>query len=246
MNKKIYDALFIADLHLSAQTPECNELARRFFTEVAPQSNTLFILGDLVEYWLGDDSYDGSLDTAFKPLGDLASLGTTSYLMHGNRDFLLGEQFCSRFNLELIREDHYLLQSGRGPVLLMHGDTLCTDDVDYQGMRTLLRSEKWQQDFLALPVSEREEQARRLRAQSVEATAEKQDEICDVNAQTVIDTLKDSGVLNLIHGHTHRPDVHAIELDGRAATRWVVGDWHPEGAVYARLQNNEISLDVFK
>lgn len=245
------DAVFIADLHLHSEAGDSLQLAEQFLTTIAPGANQLFILGDLVEYWVGDDAYDGSLDGVFRQLAALPGHGTQTYLMHGNRDFLLGESFARQFNCELITADSYRLTAGgsttQSDLLLMHGDTLCTDDHEYQGLRKLLRSSQWQQEFLALSKDERHQQARAIRKQSAEKTAQKDDVICDVNAQSVVEEMNRQGVTRLLHGHTHRPAAHSVDLvSGSGVTttgqRWVLGDWHPSGAIYGVLENNQVEL----
>lgn len=260
-SNKPLDAVFIADLHLRPESKAVAALAAKFLDTIAPTSHKLFILGDLVEYWLGDDAYDGQLDGVFNKLAALARQNTRCYLMHGNRDFLLGQRFAAKFNCELITEDSYLLPTGStgssasdGPtgadnLLLMHGDTLCTDDHEYQNMRQLLRSDAWQRDFLALSVEERLLKAQQLRSQSVERTAQKSDSICDVNQHSVVEEMKRLGVTRLLHGHTHRPDTHLFEVDddtdGEPASRWVVGDWHATGAVYGVMRDGQVELQEF-
>lgn len=249
--EKNLDAVFIADLHLTPEAASTAELAEQFLTTVAPAAHKLFILGDLVEYWVGDDAYDGSLERVFSQLAALNACNTTCYLMHGNRDFLLGENFARQFNCELITQDQYLLplsqagsNDGQSNLLLMHGDTLCTDDHEYQGMRKLLRSSQWQEEFLALSADERHRKAQQIRKQSVDKTAQKNDDICDVNSQTVVDEMLKQGVTHLLHGHTHRPAVHSVTLNSTTtgAHRWVLGDWHPSGAIYATQKDHQIEL----
>ncbi len=243
---KTLDAVFIADLHLTSDSEPGSIQAAQFLSTVAPTAAELFILGDLVEYWVGDDAYDGNLDRVFKQLAALADCQTRCYLMHGNRDFLLGEAFARQFNCELITADYFRLESKttqHSDLLLMHGDTLCTDDHDYQGMRKLLRSRQWQTEFLTLDCEERHRQASEIRKQSVASTALKNDAICDVNSQAVIDEMASQRVTRLLHGHTHRPAAHTLELaQGVTAQRWVLGDWHPDGAVYATLKDDNLEL----
>ena len=238
---------FIADLHLTPEQPATTTLATEFVEEIATSCEQLFILGDLVEYWIGDDAYKGELNEFFQSLAKLsrsADQKCTTYLMHGNRDFLIGEQFTKANNIHLLPDDAYLLNTGDGDMLLMHGDTLCTDDQAYQGMRQLLRSSQWQQEFLSLSVAERHNKAQQLRSQSKEETAKKSNDICDVNQQSVEDTLSAAGVTRLLHGHTHRPARHEFQLkpQDKLLERWVVGDWQADGAVYALLDNGELTL----
>jgi len=239
---------FIADLHLTPEEPATVTLATRFLEEVASSCQQLFILGDLVEYWIGDDAYSGELDEFFHALERLstpANKGPTTYLMHGNRDFLIGEKFAQSINVQLLEDDAYLLDTASGAILLMHGDTLCTDDHEYQAMRQVLRSAQWQQDFLSLSLAERHGKARQLRDQSKEATAKKSNDICDVNQHSVEQTLAEDGVSRLLHGHTHRPALHRFKHSQQTDNefeRWVVGDWHAEGAIYALLEGGDLSL----
>lgn len=233
--------VFIADLHLKLQDRRTLQSAAAFFESLAGSTDQLFILGDLVEYWIGDDAYDGKLDPVFGPLSKLQSNGCQTYLMHGNRDFLLGEHFVESLGLTLIRDDQFILDTGGHKVLLMHGDTLCTDDVDYQAMRRQLRSTHWQKDFLAKTIEERLNKAQQLRNQSVAETNRKSDEICDVNQRTVEETMTTAGVMMLLHGHTHRPAHHQFKLPANKtgkvkssdAHRWVLGDWQATDIIYA-------------
>jgi len=241
---------FIADLHLTPDEPATVSLAAEFLEKIAGSVQQLFILGDLVEYWVGDDAYAGELDEFFQTLARISGAGNsgcTTYLMHGNRDFLIGEQFTQANNIHLLPADTYILDTGRSAsdILLMHGDTLCTDDREYQAMRQVLRSSAWQQDFLSLSVTERHSKAQLLRDQSKEATAKKSNEICDVNQPTVEETMTNAGVSRLLHGHTHRPARHEYQCKERPDQlheRWVLGDWQPEGAVYALLDTGTLSL----
>lgn len=196
---------------------------------------------------MGDDAYNGELEDVFGPLRELSDLGIQTFLMHGNRDFLLGEQFSAQHNITLIRDDHHLLQIGQSdPLLLMHGDTLCTDDVDYQAMRKTFRDAQWQQEFLSRSIEDRIEFARSLRQRSGAETDKKTDAITDVNQTSVEDTMRTHGITTLLHGHTHRPDNHSFILDSKSAERLVVGDWHPDHAVYAELEDNTVSLKTYR
>ncbi len=255
-------AVFIADLHLKVQDERTLRHAAAFFESMIDSTDQLFILGDLVEYWIGDDAYDGSLDRVFTPLSKLSASGCKIFLMHGNRDFLLGENFANSVGLTLISDDQFILDLDGRKILLMHGDTLCTDDIDYQAMRRQLRSRHWQQDFLTKSVEERLIKARQLRDQSLAENSRKTAEICDVNQQTVEQTMIASDVTLLLHGHTHRPAHHRLTLNkqvahealtgvvdhkiddsstgiegmgssGMEANRWVVGDWQAADIIYA-------------
>ena len=217
--------LLISDLHLESGRPDATMAMHRFLRGTADGCDRLFILGDLFDAWLGDD--DDSLLAAEvgESLRTLVRNGSRLYIMHGNRDFLLGEDFCRQCGAELIYEP-YSLPTVAGSVLLLHGDILCTDDEDYMAFRRTVREPGWQKKFLARPLSERREFARRARAESKAATAGKPDEIMDVNNDEVRRVLEESGHRVMIHGHTHRPADHGLFLkDGESARRIVLGDW---------------------
>lgn len=237
--------MFIADLHLQVSEPATVNLARKFLHTIAPLTPRLFILGDLVEYWIGDDADDGSLNPFFDDLLALSNAGTDITLMHGNRDFLLGTDLAKRLGATLVTADHLLLANADHPILLMHGDTLCTDDYAYHTLRKTLRCAQWQQDFLAKTITERRAFADDLRRQSQALSAEKEQEIMDVNAHTVQQTLLEHQVLTLLHGHTHKPAQHEIQTPDGIARRFVLGDWHADHAVYAVLENQQLRLETF-
>ena len=218
-------SLFISDLHLSEDRPEANERFFRFIEHDAAGAHALFILGDLFEYWIGDED----LDTPFNAvvagfLQRLAAGGTRIHVMHGNRDFLLGEAFARASGAALLPDPSVL-----DGTLLMHGDTLCTDDHDYQAWRRTARSEKFQREFLAKPLAERRATVEGLREKSKEVIQAKAADIMDVNDDAVREALRRHGVTRLVHGHTHRPGRHRLELDGRACERWVLPDWYGAG-----------------
>lgn len=236
-------SLFISDLHLKPDAPELIALARRCLTDYAPQYDKLFILGDFVEYWLGDDAYDGSLDVVFDAIKNLGENGTAVYLMHGNRDFLLGDKIAEDLNLTLITEDYFVFEQDGLSVLLMHGDTLCTDDVDYQQLRQMLRDPQWQTHFLDLSIAERVAAAQSLRDKSQNQKQQKSAEIMDVNQQVVSSIMQEYALNNLIHGHTHRPDSHQFKINNQPYNRYVLGDWDvSKGAILASMIGREIKL----
>lgn len=243
-------AVFIADLHLKPQDARTLGNAARFFKSLIGKTDQLYILGDLVEYWIGDDAYDGSLDRALSPLPELQANGCQTFLMHGNRDFLLGEQFAEAKGITLIREDQHTIDLDGSRLLLMHGDTLCTDDIDYQAMRRQLRSPHWQQDFLDKTIEERLVKAQQLREQSQAENGRKAAEICDVSQVTVEQAMQTAGVTLLLHGHTHRPAHHQFTLPSVSgqqnceANRWVLGDWQADTIVYAVSNNNDEAVDT--
>ena len=222
--------LFISDLHLDPARAAITELFLAFLRTTAPRAEALYILGDLFEAWIGDDAADAAHRPVIEGLRALSAGGTPVYLMHGNRDFLMGARFEQMSGARLL-PDPSVIDLYSQPTLLMHGDTLCTDDVDYQQFRARVRGERWQREFLALPPARRAEIAHRLRVASQEYTRGKKPEIMDVNPQAVERALREHRVLRLIHGHTHRPAVHTLPLDGRTATRIVLGDWYEQGSV---------------
>jgi UDP-2,3-diacylglucosamine hydrolase len=222
-------ALFISDLHLSSERPETNEQFFRFLDEEARRADALYILGDLFEYWVGDDDLsDPFAGEVAKALRGLSEDGISISVMHGNRDFLIARGFCKATGATLLK-DPSLIGSGKDQTLLMHGDTLCTDDHDYQNWRRTARSPEWQRDFLSKSLSERHKTIHGLRAKSKEVIAAKPADIMDVSQDAVKDAFRTHHVRRLIHGHTHRPARHALEVDGTRCERWVLPDWYGPG-----------------
>jgi len=222
-------ALFISDLHLDSQRPHSTRQFLAFMERRAPSAERLYILGDLFEAWIGDDDDDPGLDPILGALATVTRAGTACYFMHGNRDFLVGQRFATRTGCRLLG-DYETVDAYGERVLLTHGDLLCTDDTRYMTLRKSVRDPAWQREFLAKPLAERRKIAREMRAMSQTEVATKLDYIMDVNAASVAATMRASGVRTLLHGHTHRPDVHRFELDGRDATRIVLGAWHERGS----------------
>jgi UDP-2,3-diacylglucosamine hydrolase len=226
-------ALFISDLHLAAERPFASEQFFRFLSEEAHGAEALVVLGDLFEYWIGDDELD---DAGGEPLArevaqalrTLGESGVQVHVMHGNRDFLMGNGFAAAARVRLL-EDPSVLQVAGVPTLLMHGDTLCTDDQDYQQWRRTARSHEWQRQFLAAPLAERRAKMLELRERSRQVIAQKPAEIMDVNEHAVRDAFRRHGVRRLIHGHTHRSAYHELEVNGSRCERWVLPDWYAGG-----------------
>lgn len=237
--------LFISDLHLAPERPDIILLFERFLDEQARHATSLYILGDLVEYWLGDDDEARGLASTFNKIKQVSDQGVAIYLMHGNRDFLMGKQLAKRIGCTLI-DDPCITTFDKKPVLLMHGDTLCTDDVDYIKMRTFLRNPAWQQDFLAKPLAERIIMARALREKSSEETRNKSAEIMDVNATTVEQAFIKHNTRLMIHGHTHRPNIHKLVVNKKPATRIVLGDWYTHGSYLEFNGFNDYKLLTFQ
>ena len=220
---------FISDLHLDDSRPHITQEFFDFLTNIKDQAEALYILGDLFEAWIGDDILDtplgaSSLDVVCH-LKKLSASGTKIYFAHGNRDFLIGHQFIESIGAIML-EEHSVINLYGTPTLIMHGDTLCTDDIEYQQLRGMLRNPKWQQEFLAKPLQERLEEALKLRKISLEKTKGKQEDILDVNQNKVEEVMREHNVQQLIHGHTHRPASHTFELNKQQATRIVLGDWY--------------------
>jgi len=223
--------LFISDLHLSPERPAIVALFLDFLRGRARTAEALYILGDLFEYWIGDDA---GRQPEYRPLISalhaLTQAGVPVYVMHGNRDFLLGAGFEQDTGCRLIPDPTLITLYGE-PVLLMHGDTLCTDDVDYLKFRSMVRNPQWVQAFLAKSIPERIAVVREYREVSKAATASKKPEIMDVNPAAVAATLREHKVRHLLHGHTHRPAQHVFQLDGTTVRRTVLGDWYDQGSV---------------
>ncbi|MSQ55499.1 MAG: UDP-2,3-diacylglucosamine diphosphatase [Betaproteobacteria bacterium] len=225
--------LLISDLHLSSGRPETSETLFRFLAGQAQAAGVLYILGDLFEAWVGDDELqaaDGdplARETA-AAIRALADAGTAVHLMHGNRDFLLRDGFLAAAGATLLT-DPTVVEIGGVRSLLMHGDTLCTDDTDYQSWRQTARSTKWQDEFLAKPLAARRTAMRELRDASTRSIRTKPAAIMDVNANAVADAFRRHGVQRMIHGHTHRPARHEHIVDGTSCERWVLPDWYDNG-----------------
>lgn len=222
---------FISDLHLDAKRPQMVQAFMQFLGEVNGQADALYILGDLFEYWIGDDIVDSPAGQIVKPLlGGLKQLsdnGTKLYFTHGNRDFLVGERFSEMTGCELLPEEQVIDLNGT-PTLVMHGDTLCTDDVEYQELRKIFYDAERREQFLALGFEERVAEANRIRQISQQKMQHKSEEIMDVNQQAVESVMLEAGVTQLIHGHTHRPAIHEFDLNGQPAKRVVLGDWYEQ------------------
>jgi UDP-2,3-diacylglucosamine hydrolase len=223
--------LFIADLHLDDSRPEITRLFEDFLgSDEARSADAIYILGDLVEAWIGDDD-DAELPSRIaRATKALSDGGVPVYFMVGNRDFLLGQAYAERAGMQLLDDGTVHSLYGR-PTLLMHGDVLCTDDVAYQAVRKQVRTPAWQAQILAMPLDARRAFAAKARADSKAHTGNTMETIMDVNADATADTMRKAGVTRLIHGHTHRPAIHRFDLDGQTAERIVLGDWYEHGSV---------------
>ena len=216
--------LFISDLHLDETRPDITRAFFDFLQSHAIKAKALYILGDFFESWIGDDDSSALIESVKKTLSTVSKQGVAVYIMHGNRDFLLGNTFCAEVGAQLITDPTVITLAGE-QTLLMHGDSLCTDDQQYMQFRTMLRSAAWQQDALSKPLEERRTIAKHLRMASNEANSNKAEDIMDVNADAVVAALKEYGCTRMIHGHTHRPNRHPITSDNIKAERIVLGDW---------------------
>jgi UDP-2,3-diacylglucosamine hydrolase len=224
-------SLFISDLHLCSSRPAITRQFVDFLQTTAGRAEALYILGDLFEYWAGDDDlHDIHHQDIITALNELTRAGTQVFFMHGNRDFLLGEAFAQASGITLLADPTLITLYGRR-VLLSHGDELCTDDVAYQAFRRQVREPVWQQQFLAQPLTARKTQIEALRQRSEQEKSHKAESIMDVNADAVKALLRQYDYPELlIHGHTHRPARHEIEADGHHCERWVLGDWYEQGS----------------
>ncbi|HEV2623332.1 MAG TPA: UDP-2,3-diacylglucosamine diphosphatase [Frateuria sp.] len=223
--------LFIADLHLDDSRPHITDLFERYLAgDEVRRADALYILGDLVEAWIGDDD-DAQLPARIaRATRAVRESGVPVYFMSGNRDFLLGQDYAERAGLSLLEDGTVHDLYGRS-TLLMHGDTLCTDDVAYQAVRRQVRTPQWKANILAMPLEARRAFAAKARADSRAHTGKTMESIMDVNADAVAQAMRGAGVTRLIHGHTHRPAIHDFSLDGHEVQRIVLGDWYEQGSV---------------
>ena len=220
--------LLISDLHLEEQRPDITRAFLHFLQTRARQAEALYILGDFFEVWVGDDGMSPFQHDIARALRELSDAGTRIFLMHGNRDFLIGRAFCRESGCSLLKDPSIVHFNGE-PVLLMHGDSLCTLDVGYMKLRRLLRNPLSLFILRHLPLSTRRKLARKLRSESRAQTRMKAREIIDVTPEEVPRIMAEHGVRTLIHGHTHRPAEHALEVNGQSARRIVLGDWDSQG-----------------
>lgn len=241
MNPEAPHALFVSDLHLSDSRPGITRLYLDFLAEIAPRADALYVLGDLFEFWIGDDSIDEPLNRdVTSALRRVADTGTDVLFMHGNRDFLVGAGFTAATGAELL-DDPTTVDLYGTRTLLMHGDTMCTDDKAYQAFRAHVRNAEVQRQFLALPVPARQVQVGQVRSQSDRQKQDKPAEIMDVTATAVDDALRAADYPpRLIHGHTHRPARHEHLVDGHACERWVLADWYERGE-YLRVEESGVT-----
>lgn len=226
-------ALFISDLHLCSTRPKIARLFLDFLARQARQADSLYILGDLFDYWAGDDALDDPAEpfnlSICAALKQLADSGTRVFFIAGNRDFLAKSGFAGASGAILLAEPQLVDIAGT-PTLLLHGDTLCTDDLAYQEFRATVRTDAWRKAFLAQPLAERKTRIEALRLQSEDEKRSKPAASMDVNAEAVAAALRSHGYPRIIHGHTHRPARHTHAIDGHFCERWVLGDWYESGS----------------
>ncbi|TCW15247.1 UDP-2,3-diacylglucosamine hydrolase [Raoultella sp. BIGb0138] len=235
--------LFIADLHLQTEEPAITAGFLRFLRGEAREADALYILGDLFEAWIGDDDPNPLHQEIASALNELTRSGVPCYFIHGNRDFLIGQRFARACGMTLLAEEKVLELYGRR-VLIMHGDTLCTDDAGYLAFRAKVHTPWIQRLFLALPLFIRRRIAARMRADSKAANSSKSMAIMDVNPQAVVNVMEKHRVQWLIHGHTHRPAIHSLNANGEPAFRVVLGAWHSEGSM-VKVSKDDVELIPF-
>jgi UDP-2,3-diacylglucosamine hydrolase len=230
--------LFISDLHLCDSRPHITKSFIEFLEKTASKAQALYILGDLFEYWAGDDAIKtGAMQASIHAIHSLVLRGIPIYLMHGNRDFLIAEGFAKATGIKILPDPSIMTLYGK-PVLLSHGDALCTDDIAYQKFRLEVRNETWQTQFLSQPLANRIAYIEQLRTKSEQEKSTKSMQIMDVNSTAVNNLLREFSCPPIfIHGHTHRPYKHIHKLDGKICERWVLGDWYEQGS-YLKLSKN--------
>lgn len=234
--------LFISDLHLCGARPALTRLFLEFLQHRARPAEALYILGDLFEYWIGDEAVEqDEFRDIVHGLRKVTASGTPIFVMHGNRDFLLAEGFEKASGCRLLADPLRIDLYGV-TTLLMHGDSLCIDDTEYMQFRAQVRNAAWQREFLAKPVAERHAIVQNFREISRNSTSAKKPEIMDVNQQAVEKIMREHKVQRLIHGHTHRPREHVFDIDGRLVRRMVLGDWYEQGSVL-RVNANGWTLE---
>ena len=232
--------IFISDLHLDKDRPKVIRYFIDFLNNLESDIESLYILGDFVEYWVGDDDPGDGLEEVFSSIKKKSN-SIPIYFMHGNRDFMISEKFCNHHGMKFLKDPTKIKLHGK-KILLMHGDTLCIDDIEYQKFRTMVRSPLWQNEMLKKSLEERINLAKMLRAKSLSETGTKDEVIMDVSNDEVISQLKKHDVDMIIHGHTHRPNIHKIISENRECKRIVLGDWYDKSFIL-RISDGEIIID---
>ena len=231
---------FISDLHLERVESSITNIFTQFLDDLN-QNDSLYILGDLFESWIGDDNVSELSQCISERLILLSERNISVAIMHGNRDFLIGEEFCKVSSIELIN-DPCIIEINTKKVMLTHGDQLCTDDKEYQAFRSVVRNPVWQKDFLNFPISKREKIAGEAKDASKDSKESKAMEIMDVNTDAVLKAFDDHAIEIMIHGHTHRPNIHKISKENKNLTRYVLGDWSKDSAIILKWNKGEIEL----
>jgi UDP-2,3-diacylglucosamine hydrolase len=234
---------FISDLHLE---PTQKAITDGFLSFIGSLNDAeeLYILGDFFEVWIGDDFSNEYVELINQALQQCSAKGTKIYFMHGNRDFLVGQAWCEKAKCELLDESK-LITLGDENILLMHGDSLCTDDIEYMQARGMLRNPQWQSQFLAKSIPERIKFAKQVRGESKESQKDKSYDIMDVNQAAVDDALSSANCSTMIHGHTHRPNIHNWDFEGQDRIRYVLGDWGDKGWFIKWQAGEELKLESF-
>lgn len=222
--------LFVSDLHLEADRPDIGKQFLHFLQTDAQEADDLYILGDLFEAWVGDDDPNTHYFAIKRALRKLVDGGIPVYFMHGNRDFMIGKEFANETGVKILDDPYKVTMYGQ-QALLSHGDILCTDDVQYQRVRKMVRDPDWQANMRVKPLKERLRIAKEARRQSLEQTINMSLEIMDVNQEAVVQMIQKYKVDVLLHGHTHRPAIHDVQVGHRKAKRIVLGDWYTQGSV---------------
>lgn len=231
---------FISDLHLERIESPITNIFTAFLDDLN-QNDSLYILGDLFESWIGDDDVSDLSQYISDRLLMLSERNIFVAIMHGNRDFLIGEDFCKASSVELIN-DPLIIEINTKKVMLTHGDELCTDDKEYQAFRSVVRNPLWQKDFLNFPISKREKIAGEAKDASKDSKDNKAMEIMDVNTDAVLKAFNDHDIEIMIHGHTHRPNIHKVSNEGKNLTRYVLGDWSKNSAIILKWNEAEVEL----
>jgi UDP-2,3-diacylglucosamine hydrolase len=242
--------LFISDLHLEKSKPTITRGFLEFLERNQNRCSELYILGDLFEVWIGDDAISELETLVANSLAQFSQQGASIFILHGNRDFLIRQEYADRCQATLIY-DHHLIQTKTDKILLLHGDTLCIDDEEYQKFRILVRNALWQKEFLSKTIDERQAFAKKARNESQKASATKTQQIMDVNENSVKHLFSETAATKILHGHTHRPAIHESKLppsqdsSSRDVQRIVLGDWDKLGW-FAEIHEEKLSLHSFK
>lgn len=234
--------IFISDLHLEASRPDITSQFTGLLASCDASVDALYILGDLFEVWIGDDDDNDFHRTIISALKQATQNGTKIYIMHGNRDFMLGRKFLKASGCQLL-PDEITITLYQTPVLLMHGDTLCTRDIAYIKARKMARNRLLQFLFSLLSLSKRRKIADNMRKKSMQHTQSAPKEIMDVTQDEVARVMQKHQVAHLIHGHTHRPDEHQFQLNGHSAKRYVLAAWHDHGSALIWNEAGEIQIE---